>query len=240
MGKKELIEIVEKRENIKLHQEKKESYEKPTGIKKKYENFFYHYKWIVVSSAILICIVSVFIYDILNRVDYDLSIVMAGSIYIDDVTYETLVNNIEQITSDVNKDGEVNVSISNITISSLDDPASAEMEMAGHIKLTGELSSQSSYIYILDKNVYDSVFKSENAFAQIEYMGEYVEIIPLDHNPIFKDTPLESNDLYIAILDKSIVNFSSDKKTDHYNASRETFSNIIMNGKNPASLIDTP
>lgn len=231
MGRKELLEIAQKKEHTTFEsQTKKTEYEKPKGIRKKLENFMYHYKWVLVSCIVAVIMVSVFVRDILMRVDYDLSIVIAGEhVFFEDGDYDIIIQNLESVAPDINGDGEVHVALTPITMTNSDSPASMEMQSANQIKLMGELSAQSSYIYIIDRALYDSSFAREDIFVKSSYDGDITELISVDQNKIFTGSSMESNDLFIAILDSKIVNTNSKRNKQHYSASLEAYNNIIDN-----------
>lgn len=226
MGRKELIRIIESRENTKIEQQEKPVYEKPQGAKNKYENFMYHYKWLLVAVIIGICIISVFIYDLVTKVDYDYTIMMAGSFYADGEDIDTIAENIQLYATDLNGNGSIDVNINPITISTHEN-ADPEMQSANQMKLMAELAAQTSYIYIFDDSIYESIFKDQGLFLPIEYNGQKTDKIPVDNNKIFKGTKMESNNLYIGVFDNTQDNIKKEKQLEYYNASLELFNEII-------------
>lgn len=224
MGRKELIQITEKREHIKLERQSKDEYARPKGIGKNIENFFYHYKWLFLGSLCGLIFLGMFLYDITSKIDYDVSVVLVGDGFDYPDTIKQLQINFDQIAPDANGDGEVHVSL--IPISTGGSNGNMEVFAANQIKLTGEISAQSTFIYIMDKPTYKSIFSDDNIFKEHNQNGEITKIISLKGSNIFDNTDIDTDNFYIGIIDESFVKLDKNKIANHYNASKEMFDSI--------------
>lgn len=81
----------------------------PKTFKEKKDNFFYHYKYVVIVGVFLAVVASILIYDIIKRPNYDSKVIVFSY----DTAYssynEKIADYFEQFYSDVNGNGKVEI-----------------------------------------------------------------------------------------------------------------------------------
>ena len=87
------------------------------------ENFWYHYKWHTVSAVAVLLIFTILILQMFTKTSYDVNILYAGHYEIERVSpdgeeppYSSLVDDLKNIFSDYNNDGNVNISLLNLLV----------------------------------------------------------------------------------------------------------------------------
>lgn len=163
----------EKRELLRLKQgETQESELIPEDVEeeqtklsfgKKISNFFYHNKWWLGIGAVFIFITCFLIYDLINREDPDLVVmVVADNVAVGNS--QGLSDYFEQFTEDFNDDGEVIVNVYYIPYSQ-----SAQKNYANgtDTKLTAEFQSANSMI-VIGGELFAKSFKPEEIFIPLE------------------------------------------------------------------------
>lgn len=79
--------------------------------KKKWENFWYYYKYHVLAGVfILVCII-VFAKDMLSKIDYDYCVSVVGSYAVPEEDKAALQKWFEEHGEDLNEDGEIHVQV---------------------------------------------------------------------------------------------------------------------------------
>ena len=142
--------------------------------KKKWDNFWYYYKYhVLIGAFALFCIIT-FAKDMLGKVSYDYDIGFLGDY---SLLEEDRIKMEEWFTkngTDLNKDGEVHVQIGDYFIPSEGqngyDP---QMVMAGQTKFTADVQSAISMIYFVSKKSYEE-FKEMDLFPDEE--NQLVEV----------------------------------------------------------------
>lgn len=110
----------------------------------KARNFFYYYKWHMIIAIIVIGVVVSTVVSIVNRVEPDLKVVVAGDIYVEKV--EAMEERLEKEI-----DGVTEALVQNIFLSEKNDPHSQAMMLP---KFTIEISEAGNDIIILDEEKY--------------------------------------------------------------------------------------
>ena len=148
-------------------------------VSKKFENFWYYYKWHTIIGIALVAVVVVLIVQLFTKPSYDVNIVYAGekSISIssstgDGVTELSLITKaIESVAKDYNNDGKVRFSLRNLHILS-----AAELNEItdSNKKITLESSTQSARQELRDIFYTDNfVFLlSDDIFKEYDSSGE--------------------------------------------------------------------
>ena len=187
--------------------------------RKKIDNFWYYYKIHVLVVVFILFVASVFIKDIVTKVDYDYSVAF--------VTEEMMTN--EEISSiqsvfdgeaeDLNGDGEIHVEVQNYTIPQ-GDSADPQLVAAGQTKLTVDIQEGTSMIFFLSPGCYES-YKDSGVLPADE--SEYIK---------FSDctgyeeagSPKELGDLMGALRLVEDTKLKKDQnKMDYYEANKELF-----------------
>jgi len=148
--------------------------EGPKTPKGKWENYWYHYKWQTFGVLAAVVILTVFIYQMATRPQYDYEIVMAVESYVGMTAQDRLKQELEQYGRDLNGDGEVKISLQTLNMSNSD----PQMTQAAQTKLMVNLSTADVMFFIFDKPTYDL------RFGQNEHNAE----------PISFFAPIEADD----------------------------------------------
>ena len=138
--------------------------------KDKWNNFWFYHKVHVLVGLIGVCFVAFLIYDMVSKVDPDYNVGIISSYSIPTEVSEQLADEIEKYGYDRNGDGEVIVRINTFEIAqgeaaSVTDP---NMQMAGFVKLSGDLQTGESYIFLTDDASFISYGRDEGVFAYLD------------------------------------------------------------------------
>ena len=170
--------------------------------RKKIDNFWYYYKIHVLVVVFILFVASVFIKDIVTKVDYDYSVAF--------VTEEMMTN--EEISS-------IQSVLQNYTIPQ-GDSADPQLVAAGQTKLTVDIQDGTSMIFFLSPGCYES-YKDSGVLPADE--SEYIK---------FSDctgyeeagSPKELGDLMGALRLVEDTKLKKDQnKMDYYEANKELF-----------------
>lgn len=121
--------------------------------KKKWDNFWFYHKWHVVAVIIVAILAAAFIHDMVTKVDpdYEIGMITEGTYPTDMI--DSLQEQIEKNADDRNGDGKVVVQVNQYVISNGTDTKSTmpQMQEASIVKLSADLSSGTSVIFITDQ-----------------------------------------------------------------------------------------
>lgn len=178
-------------------------------MKKKLENFWYHYKWVTIVAAFFAMLLIIGIVQMASREDYDTQVLYAGPAV-------TLANGSEKaindafrslLKDDINGDGKKNLLFRSYAVISDEQLAEKQDEAAkdgdhvyydtslrknaineiGTLLATGEVS-----ICLMDEYVYN-IYKAQEAFVPLsEILGEKPEFARDDYTVYLKDTEFGS------------------------------------------------
>lgn len=147
----------------KIHQPEAEL--KAISAKSKWENFWYYHKLHVLIGIVVVFAAAFFIHDFTSKVNPDYQIGLITQTAYPSEMAQTLENEFAKYGSDLNGDGKVVVQVNSYTIagSSSSGNTDPNVQMAGFVKLTADLSEGSSMIYITD----DESFQNQQSKGQI-------------------------------------------------------------------------
>lgn len=117
-----------------------------TTKKQKRENFWFYHKWHVIVSICCVILVGLFIFDMLNQEEPDYEIAILTQVATFDEDRAKIKAAVESVGEDLNGDGKVLVNVNEYLISG------SEQDMAYIARLTNDLSTYQSIIYIVDDN----------------------------------------------------------------------------------------
>ena len=141
--------------------------------KKKWDNFWYYYKYHVLAGAFVLFCVIVFVKDMMAKVDYDYCISVIGNYPVQEEDTQVLQDWFEEHAEDLNGDGEVHVQIADYYLPPEGEAGyDPQIYAASQTKLMVDLQEGTSMIYFLDKANYEKLQEIE-AFPKQE---ETVEV----------------------------------------------------------------
>lgn len=141
--------------------------------KKKWDNFWYYYKYHVLAGAFVLFCVIVFVKDMMAKVDYDYCISVIGNYPVQEEDTQVLQDWFEAHAEDLNGDGEVHVQIADYYLPPEGEAGyDPQIYAASQTKLMVDLQEGTSMIYFLDKANYEKLQEME-AFPKQE---ETVEV----------------------------------------------------------------
>ena len=187
--------------------------------RKKIDNFWYYYKIHVLVVVFILFVASVFIKDIVTKVDYDYSVAFVTEEMMTNEEISSIQSVFEREAEDLNGDGEIHVEVQNYTIPQ-GDSADPQLVAAGQTKLTVDIQEGTSMIFFLSPGCYES-YKDSGVLPADE--SEYIK---------FSDctgyeeagSPNELGDLMGALRLVEDTKLKKDQnKMDYYEANKELF-----------------
>ena len=187
--------------------------------RKKIDNFWYYYKIHVLVVVFILFVASVFIKDIVTKVDYDYSVAFVTEEMMTNEEISSIQSVFEREAEDLNGDGEIHVEVQNYTIPQ-GDSADPLLVAAGQTKLTVDIQEGTSMIFFLSPGCYES-YKDSGVLPADE--SEYIK---------FSDctgyeeagSPKELGDLMGALRLVEDTKLKKDQnKMDYYEANKELF-----------------
>lgn len=187
--------------------------------RKKIDNFWYYYKIHVLVVVFILFVASVFIKDIVTKVDYDYSVAFVTEEMMTNEEISSIQSVFEGEAEDLNGDGEIHVEVQNYTIPQ-GDSADPQLVAAGQTKLTVDIQDGTSMIFFLSPGCYES-YKDSGVLPADE--SEYIK---------FSDctgyeeagSPKELGDLMGALrLVEDTKQKKDQNKMDYYEANKELF-----------------
>ena len=187
--------------------------------RKKIDNFWYYYKIHVLVVVFILFVASVFIKDIVTKVDYDYSVAFVTEEMMTNEEISSIQSVFEREAEDLNGDGEIHVEVQNYTIPQ-GDSADPQLVAAGQKKLTVDIQEGTSMIFFLSPGCYES-YKDSGVLPADE--SEYIK---------FSDctgyeeagSPKELGDLMGALRLVEDTKLKKDQnKMDYYEANKELF-----------------
>ena len=187
--------------------------------RKKMDNFWYYYKIHVLVVVFILFVASVFIKDIVIKVDYDYSVAFVTEEMMTNEEISSIQSVFEREAEDLNGDGEIHVEVQNYTIPQ-GDSADPQLVAAGQTKLTVDIQEGTSMIFFLSPGCYES-YKDSGVLPADE--SEYIK---------FSDctgyeeagSPKELGDLMGALRLVEDTKLKKDQnKMDYYEANKELF-----------------
>ncbi len=187
--------------------------------RKKIDNFWYYYKIHVLVVVFILFVASVFIKDIVTKVDYDYSVAFVTEEMMTNEEISSIQSVFEREAEDLNGDGEIHVEVQNYTIPQ-GDSADPQLVAAGQTKLTVDIQEGTSMIFFLSPGCYES-YKDSGVLPADE--SEYIK---------FSDctgyeeagSPKELGDLMGALRLVEDTKLKKDQnKMDYYEANKELF-----------------
>lgn len=194
--------------------------------KKKWDNFWYYYKYhVLIGAFILFCVIT-FAKDMLGKVSYDYNIGFLGGYSIMEEDKTKLEKWFVKNAEDLNKDGEVHVQVNDYFIPSEgEDGYDPQMVMAGQTKFSADVQTATSVIYFVSKASYDK-FKEMEIFPEDEN-----QLLEVKDCKAFKEmeSPVSLQDMYITmrILPEVADNEKGENAQRYYEESEKLLKKFI-------------
>ena len=136
--------------------------------KKKWENFWYYYKYHVLAGVFVLVCILVFAKDMMAKIDYDYCVSLVGNYAVPEEDKAALQKWFEERAEDLNEDGEIHVQIADYFLPGENDAGfDPQMYAASQTKLTVDLQEGTSMIYFLSEDNYQK-FLEMDAFPKEE------------------------------------------------------------------------
>ena len=194
--------------------------------KRKWDNFWYYYKYhVLIGAFVLFCVIT-FVKDMLGKVSYDYNMGFLGDYSITEEDKTKLEKWFAKNAKDLNKDGEVHVQINDYFIPSEGDEGyDPQIVMAGQTKFSADVQTASSAIYFISKASYDK-FKEMEIFPEDES-----QLIEAKDCKAFKEmgNPASLQDMYITmrILPEVADNEKGENAQRYYEESEKLLKKFI-------------
>lgn len=222
----------EEKEEIfkKVHLDRK--VEKPTTFKGKWDNFWYHYKLTVLLVVAVIGIGIWIAYDIINRKEYDLTImVVTTDGYLTPPSdIDDFEKSISDYVKDFNSDGKKEVILSDLRVGENVDP----MMLQGNIaKYTASIANVEDIIYIFNKESYDRCKEQGVVFEDLSKYSNNPDnpAIQGDKYSLKGDERFKKivgyEDMYMVVRDIKTIGKTDEEITNKYNNAIEFIKNIL-------------
>lgn len=194
--------------------------------KKKWDNFWYYYKYhVLIGAFVLFCVIT-FVKDMLGKVSYDYNVGFLGDYSITEDDKTKLEKWFTKNAKDLNNDGEVHVQINDYFIPSEGDEGyDPQIVMAGQTKFSADVQTASSAIYFISKASYDK-FREMELFPEDES-----QLIEAKSCKAFKEmgNPPSLQDMYITmrILPEVADNEKGENAQRYYEESEKLLKKFI-------------
>ncbi|MBE7042207.1 MAG: hypothetical protein E7399_01760 [Ruminococcaceae bacterium] len=199
--------------------------EEQKTLKSRIENFFYYYKWHTIFTLLAIFLIVTTIIQVRSRIDYDTTITFLGSFGQEEATMKQFQNNMEQVLTDANEDGEVHVLPYFLLVSG--DVMSAEQDSASAVRLQGMILTRETTVMILDQGAMTALAEGGALEDLTPFYEEYgLELtdhpygIPIsEDNPVFSMFFMSGKQYYITRLAKG-TEMDARQTADYENAEK--------------------
>ncbi len=153
--------------------------EPPKKPLKRWQNFWYHYKWVTLLIAAIVVASGVFIWQMITRDDPDYHIVVVTDEAVNSHQCLFLEYVLEPYGTDVDGDGKVEILVENVFLSS--SSVLNQAVVANATKLTGYLTSRDVSLFVLPPSYYEQRIESQIGEGDV-----FFDTLPLDV-PLEKD-----------------------------------------------------
>lgn len=166
--------------------------EGPKTAKGKWENYWYHYKWITLGAIFVVVILAVVIAQMINRDDPDYSIVVVTKYAMSPEQQTALKAELEVSGRDLDGDGKIEVRIDSLYVGT----ENSQMLMANQQKLQIMIASGDALFFAFEP----------------EYYETYIE--QNEHDDMHFFTPLDGIDAPGKIKDGRLWNWKDDSRRE--------------------------
>ena len=151
--------------------------QQPQTPRGKLENFWYHYKWMVLLIGLLVIAFTFMTVQWLTRTKYDYNVVLVTEKAISDEAKQQLVASFEAVGEDLNGDGAVRVNVEALLISS--DIRLTELTTQSRAKMLSYLASGDVLLFGFAPSYYEDLIASLSEgfrfFSDLEGAGNVLD-----------------------------------------------------------------
>lgn len=123
----------------------------PMAPKEKLQNLWYHYKWGIIGGIFAVIVLTILTVQTFTREEPDHYICMGAMTYVPDGIVAEMEKALEAYATDLNGDGEVNVTIQNLNVSLKQDNP---MGMTGRQSIVSHIAARDVELYIFSPEYY--------------------------------------------------------------------------------------
>ena len=200
------------------------------NFKKKLDNFWFYNKYKVYVGIFIVIVLIVTISQCASNKKADMSILYVSDYSLTDQQTTAMQNALAKYTTDLDKNGQVVVEITPISVGASIDP---QLDEAGQQKLMAELATGDSLVFLVNDEQYKSLL-SQNAFENIKKL--YPDIAGIeDYRMSWKDLAIRKlpdfkgmpDDMYFVLRKVSGVSGRSKSQIAYEKASESFLKKII-------------
>lgn len=136
------------------------------NFKKKWENYWYHYKWHTWAAVFIVLVLIVCIKSMVDKPRYDYEIMLINSKGVMDDAVTAMEEELAKYGEDLNGDGEVTVGVVQNTFNP-SDPAGSQINMVSQTKIMAMLQTGETMVFITDDASYDT-YQAQNIFTRLD------------------------------------------------------------------------
>ncbi|MBR7092953.1 MAG: hypothetical protein IKI50_07225 [Clostridia bacterium] len=151
--------------------------QQPQTPRGKLENFWYHYKWMVLLIGFLVVVFTFMTVQWLTRTEYDYHVVLVTEKAISDQARQQIAASFEAVGEDIDGDGAVRVNVEALLISS--DVRLAQLSTQSRAKMLSYLASGDMLLFGLTPSYYEDLSASLSEgfrfFSDLEGAGNALD-----------------------------------------------------------------
>ena len=182
---KELIELKKAKQSLADTEQFKKTEEKaviPMTFKQKWDNYWYHYKFVTFLVAFVVITLSLFAKDMIFKPKYDLTLNVASK-YSFSAVNDDINETVAEFVDDYDKNGKISVLVTEMQTNYDGTSANPVVAATGEQKILAILNAGADAVFIFDDMTYNALIGSNND-----------ESIFCDFSAIFPDNPLVQGD----------------------------------------------
>ena len=135
-----------------------------------WNNYWFYYKWHTIAGVVVLALIIGTIVDVVTRINPDINIMIASQYVFSEEQLSEMEVKISNAIDDINNDNLKTVQISSLNASI--EPKD-EMQMAARDKLYLEFAAGDSYIFFMDKALFD-FYEREDMFQELIKEQNYI------------------------------------------------------------------
>ena len=201
------------------------------------DNFWYHYKWVVIIVVFFLIVGIVLTVQLVTRQNYDAYIMYLGDAAIPDTQYQDILDSFKKVTEDYNGDEEILINFAKTAYITDKDNEMASSINSVAVQFMSSMIVQPYYLYLINAEVYE-MYKDSDIFIPL---SDIVDDIPddwlYDENAVyFNKTDFAQNNVGVDALGSDtllvIKNIPYTSSKSAYQSEKEAFDHHVALFKN--------